>query len=138
MRCVTLTGPAIAAAKLHAIDFRAELELAKLHDFQRTSPNKVADEDRVPLDPKAFRALAAAKARDLAFKQLVKDIAQKLLDDPQTVKDLSRILRDGSFVDADPVATATHADIKNRTLFFRKIDDRWFLENRQAEEKKEP
>jgi len=115
-----------------------EIELAKLRDFQRANPGKVDPENRIPLDAKAFRAMAAERARDLAFKQLVKDVAQKLLDDPQVVKDLSRILRDGAFVDADPVTTASHPDIKNRTLYFKKIGDRWFLENRQVEEKKEP
>jgi hypothetical protein len=117
---------------------RAEAELAQLRDFQRANPTKVAPEDRVPLDPVGFRALAAAKARDRAFKQLLRDIQQKLTDDPQSVKDLRRIARDGSFADADPVSSATHPDVKGRTLYFKKIDDRWFLENRQSEEKKEP
>lgn len=115
-----------------------EIELAKLRDFQQANLDKIATENRIPLDPKAFRAMAAAKARDLAFKQLVKDVTQKLLDDPQSVRDLGRILREGSFVEADPAATATHPNVKNRTLYFKKIDGRWFIDNRQAEEKKEP
>jgi len=117
----------------------AEAELAQLRDFQRANPTKVAPEDRVPLDPNGFRAAAAVKARERAFKQLLRDIEQKLTDDPQSVRDLRRIARDGSFVDADPVSTATHADVKGRSLYFKKIGERWFLENKQAEEpKKEP
>lgn len=115
-----------------------ELELARLRDYQRANPDKFAPEDRVPLDPKAFREMAALKARDYAFKQLVKDVRQKLTDDPQTVKDFRRILRGGSFVDASPAGAATHPDIKGRALYFKKIDTRWYLENRQTEEKKEP
>jgi hypothetical protein len=117
----------------------AEAELAQLRDFQRANPDKVASEDRVPLDPNGFRALAAAKARERGYRQLLKDIQQKLADDPQTVRDLRRIARDGSFADADPISTATHADVKGRALYFKKIGNRWFLEDRQADEaKKEP
>jgi hypothetical protein len=124
-------------AKLFEPD--VEAELAQLRDFQRANPDKFAPEDRVPLDPKGLRAQAALKARERAFKQLLKDIQQKLMDDPQTVKDLRRIARDGSFADSEPVATASHTDVKGRALYFKKIGDRWFLENRQAEEpKKEP
>jgi hypothetical protein len=117
----------------------AEAELAQLRDFQRANPNKVAPEDRVPLDPVGLRAMAAAKARERGYRQLLRDIQQKLTDDPQTVRDLRRIARDGSFADADPVSTATHPDVKGRALYFKKIGNRWFLENRQVEEpKKEP
>lgn len=115
------------------------LELAQLRDFQRANPDRVAAEDRVPLDPKAFGALVIAKARERAFKQLLRDIEQKLTDDPQTIKDLRRIARDGAFADAESVATATHPDVKGRTLYFKKIGERWVLEDRlAAEPKKEP
>jgi hypothetical protein len=110
-----------------------EIELAKLRDIQRANPDRVTAANRVPFDPKEFRAVAAAKARGLGFRQLTRDVAQKLTEDPQTLKDLGRILRDGSFADG----SATHPDIKHRTLYFRNVGGRWFLENRQAEEKKE-
>jgi hypothetical protein len=117
----------------------AEAQLAQLRDFQRANPGKIDPASRVPLDPVAFRALAAAKARDLGFKQLLKDIQQKLTDDPQAIRDFRRIAREGQFADADPAATATHPEVKGRSLYFKKIGDRWFLENRPAEEpKKEP
>src|SRR6185312_5258267 len=47
-----------------------EGELARLRDFQRANRNTVTPENRVPLDPQGFRALAAEKARDRGFKQL--------------------------------------------------------------------
>lgn len=114
-----------------------EIELAKLRDFQRANPNRVAEQDRVPMDPTEFRAAVAVRARDRGFRQLVRDLAQKLGEDPQALKDLGRILRDGSFAPAETAATATHPGLKNRTLFFKNAGGRWFLENRQAEEKKE-
>jgi hypothetical protein len=128
---------AAVADRAKGFEASAEIELAKLRDFQRANASKIAPEDRVPQDPTEFRALAAAKARDLGFRQLVRDVAQKLGEDPQAVKDLGRILRDGSFAPAESAAAATHPDVKNRTLFFKSVDGRWFLENRQAEEKKE-
>jgi hypothetical protein len=115
-----------------------EGELAQLRDFQRANPDRVDAENRVPLDPALFRAAAAEKARERAFKLLVREVTSKFVDDPETVKALRRLYREGSFTDGDP-ASATHPDIKNRTLFFKKLGDRWVLENRLAEEpKKEP
>jgi hypothetical protein len=116
----------------------AETELTQLRDFQRANPGKIADEDRVPLDPRAFRAMVDERARDRGFKLLVREVEQKLSDDPQVVKEFRRIAREGSFADADPNASATHPDLKGRSLYFKKIGGRWFLENRQTEEKKEP
>jgi hypothetical protein len=113
-----------------------EAELAKLRDFQRANPDAVTRENRVPQDPKEFRDFAAVRARDRAFRQFAKDVEQKLADDPQALRDIRRILREGKFADADMAATATHPEVKGRTLYFKKIDDRWFLENRQADEKK--
>ena len=96
-------------------------------------------ENRVPLDGRSFAALITTRARERAFRQVAKDLEQKLSDDPTGVKEMRRVLRDGAFADADPVATATHAEIKGRALYFRKIGERWFLENRNTEEpKKEP
>ncbi len=117
----------------------AERELAQLRDFQRANPDKVTPENRVSLDPNEFRAAAALKARDRGYKQLVKDVEEKLKDDPQALKDMRKLLRDGMFAEADPTASVSHADVKARTLYFRKAGDRWFLENKQAEEpKKDP
>ena len=124
-------------AKLLQAD--AEAELAQLRDYQRANPSRVAVEDRVPLDPVGFRARAAVKARDRGFRQLLRDVQQKLTDDPQAVKDIRRVVLDGSFADADPAATGTHPEVKGRTLYFKKVGDRWYLENRQADEpKKDP
>ncbi|HEY1187605.1 MAG TPA: hypothetical protein VGE74_08095 [Gemmata sp.] len=114
-------------------------ELAQLRDFQRANPDRVQPEDRVPLDPKAFRAVVADKARTLAFQQLQKDIEEKMRESPQTLKDLRKILREGTFSEADPTASAAHDAIKGRTLYFKKVGDRWFLENKVAQEpQKEP
>jgi hypothetical protein len=114
-------------------------ELAQLRDFQRANPAKFTPDERIPLDAQGFATLVANTARDRAFKVLLRDVQQRLTDDPQSVREMRRMLRDGSFADADPAASVTHPDVKGRALYFRKVGDRWFLENRQAEEpKKEP
>ena len=41
----------------------------------------------------------------------------------------------GAFADAEAASKATLPDVKDRAVFFRKVGDRWFIENRQAEEK---
>ena len=111
-----------------------ERELAQLRDFQRANPDKVAPGTFVPFDPKEFRAVAAAKARERGFKQLLRDVEEKFKEDPQTLKDMRKIARDGAFVEGEPSASAAHDTVKGRTLYFKKIGDRWFLENRQADE----
>lgn len=127
------------ADRAKGLEAAAERELAQLRDFQRANPDKVTAENRVPLDPKEFRAAAALKARDRAVKQFQKEVEEKLKDDSQALKDMRKLLRDGMFSEADPTASVTHPDVKGRTLFFKKTGDRWFLENKQSEEpKKEP
>jgi hypothetical protein len=60
-------------------------------------------------------------------------------DDPQSFRDMKKILRDGTFTDEGAGTKAVHPIVMDSALFFKKIGDRWFLENRQAEEpKKEP
>lgn len=117
-----------------------ELELVRLRDFQRANADRVAPEDRVPTDRAQFRAMVAEKSRDRAFKQLARDVAEKLANDPQTLRDLKQILREGAFADDAGGARAAHPMIKDRAVYFRKIGDRWFIENRQedAAPKKEP
>jgi hypothetical protein len=121
-----------------------ELELAQRRDFQTANPDKVQPEDRIPTDREKFKALIVERSRERAFRQLIRDIEEKLRDDPQSYRDLRKILRDGTFTDEPGGgAKAVHPDVKDRALYFKKIGERWFLENRQTEEpkpeeKKEP
>ena len=124
------------AERAKATAARAELDLARLRNYQLANRGRIDPEDRLPTDRQAFQSLVAAKAQDLAFQQLVRDVSQKLGEDPQTLRDFRRILAGGAITEGDPAA-ATHPDLKGRTLYLRKVGDRWFLENRQGEEKKE-
>ncbi len=118
----------------------AELELSRLRDFQLRNKDKFRPEDRLPTDREQFKALVVTKSREQAFKQLVRDVETKLLNDPQALKDLKKILAAGTFIDTETGAKAIHEQVKDRALFFRKIENRWVLENRQDElpPKKDP
>jgi hypothetical protein len=66
-------------------------------------------------------------------------VEQKMRDDPQALKDMKKILRAGTFSDEGAGAKATNPAVKDSAIYFKKIGDRWYLENRQADEtKKEP
>jgi HEAT repeat protein len=69
------------------------------------------------------------------FEGLVQETTTKLLDDPETVKQLQRFVKDGDWKVEDETAVATVKDVKDR-VFFRKLEDRWFLENRNRDEEK--
>src|SRR5262249_60990261 len=121
------------------VDAPVEVELSQLRDFQNANPDKVRPSERVPNDREKFKALIIERSRQRAFRQLVLDVEQKLLDDPQSLKDLRKILKDGTFTDEpDGSAKGVHPDVKDRAVFFKKIGERWFLENRQEEMPKKP
>jgi hypothetical protein len=116
-----------------------EIELSRLRDYQYANPDRFAPQDRFPLDKKQFAAVIIERSRERAFKQLIRDVDQKLLDDPQALKDMKKILRAGTFAEEGAGIKATNPLVKDSALYFKKIGDRWFIENRQAEEvKKEP
>ncbi len=116
----------------------AERDLIRLREFQRANRDRIDPADRLPFDPQEFRQRVDQKARELGFQQLVQEVSRKLSDDLQTVRVFRRVLANGSFADADMNAAASHPDLKNRAIFFTKIGNRWFIENRQAEVRKEP
>jgi hypothetical protein len=69
----------------------------------------------------------------LNFQRLTADIRRKLADEPANVKDLARFAREGQFQVAGETAKATLKDVPDRALYFKKANNRWFLENRKDE-----
>jgi hypothetical protein len=112
-------------------------ELTRLKDFQRKNPDQSPSDSLVPTDPVKFQARVVADARLRAFNQLTRDVKEKLIDDPEVLKDLRRFYRSGSFPEAGGGDTAKVGlpDVKDRAVFFKKIGDRWYIENRQTDEK---
>jgi hypothetical protein len=116
-----------------------ELALTRQRDFQLANRDKFPPEDRLPSDRAKFETVIQDRSRQQAFRQLIRDVEDKLLNDPQAMRDLRKILRDGALTEEPGGVRATHPDVKNRVLYLRKLGDRYFLENRQEDTpKKEP
>jgi len=98
---------------------------------QRANPIATLPEYRIPDDPRLFDLAVRAEARNRAFKLVVKDIRDNLTEHPDHLNDFRKILREGQFVDAGDSASANVKDLKDRQMFFRRIEGRWFVENRQ-------
>jgi hypothetical protein len=69
----------------------------------------------------------------LNFQDLIAQLRRKLGDEPGNLRDLRRFARDGQFQVAGETATATLSDVKDRALYFKKVGDRWYLENRKED-----
>jgi len=65
------------------------------------------------------------------FDELVRETSAKFSNEPSTVKELGRFLKEGEWEAGETTATVRLKDVKDRQVFLRKIGDRWFLENRQ-------
>jgi hypothetical protein len=67
----------------------------------------------------------------LAFERLTKETTENFLEDPAAVNELRRFLKDGEWEVGDKAASAKVKNLPGRAVFLRKIQDRWYLENRQ-------
>jgi hypothetical protein len=68
------------------------------------------------------------------FAGLVREATAKLADDPGTVKQLRRLLEEGAWDVKDDRASVHVKDAGQRWCYFRKVEGRWFLENRYKAE----
>jgi hypothetical protein len=64
------------------------------------------------------------------FGEVVREAKAKLTDDPATNNRLKRYLREGEWQEGETDASVGLKDGANR-VFFRKIDKRWYMENRK-------
>jgi hypothetical protein len=67
----------------------------------------------------------------LNVQDLVRQIRRKLADQPDHLRDLRRFARDGQVQASGETAAITLPDAKDRAVYFKKVGDRWFLENRK-------
>ena len=67
----------------------------------------------------------------LAFDRLVSETTQYFLEDPTLMKELRRFGKEGEWEANETQATGTLKTVQGRKVFLRKIEDRWFLENKQ-------
>ncbi len=95
----------------------------------------LADPDFVKAKLNVLKAQLPAsvkpESRDaVAFQQLVKATAEHFKDEPTRVKYLARIAKSGSWLPAKTGFVATLATIPGHKVYMKKIDARWFLEDR--------
>ena len=87
------------------------------------------------LEAKGFdQAFIRNRVRELAeqanFENLARRIRTKLDEDSEAVKELRKLYREGDLVEAGDTATLKHPDLKDRQLFFRNVNGRWYIENK--------
>lgn len=67
----------------------------------------------------------------LAFERLSKETEKYFQDDPLLLKDLKRFAKDGMWKKEAASAVCTLKALPGRQVFMRKVQNRWFLENKQ-------
>lgn len=66
------------------------------------------------------------------FEDLMSETRTKLNDNPAVLKELRRFLQDGEWQIADTKASVQLKDVKSHQVYLKKIEDRWFFENKQS------
>lgn len=112
----------------------ADRDLRALRDRQRKDLG-LDKRLQLPDDPNEFSQSVKAEARLRAFRQVCRDVDDKFNADPTTLKELRRFLREGDVVPDANTARVSIKAVKDRAVFLKRNGDRWFVENRQAEEK---
>ena len=67
----------------------------------------------------------------LGFERLVRETALHFQEDPLLLKELRQFLREGDWGTDNGSARASLKGASPRRVFFRKLEERWFLENKQ-------
>jgi hypothetical protein len=67
----------------------------------------------------------------LAFERFVKETTEYFLEDPSLVRELRQFAKDGQWKAEGDKAVGSLKNLQNRRVFLRKVEERWFLENRQ-------
>lgn len=67
----------------------------------------------------------------LAFDRLVREVTGYYAEDPQLLAELRRFAKEGEWEATDAKASAAVAALPGRKVFMKKLEGRWFLENRQ-------
>src|SRR5262245_9733171 len=67
----------------------------------------------------------------LAFDRLVREVTGYYTEDPELLNELRRFVKEGEWDAKEEKASATVKALPGRQVFMRKLEGRWFLENRQ-------
>lgn len=119
------------AARARLIEEDVEKQLRAERDAQRLNPPRAG---AIPVDPAGFAAFVQERARERAFREVVRDVRDTLAENPDHVRDFRRFARDGAIVDAGDTSSGSLRGVPDRQVFFRKEGARWFVEDRQKAE----
>lgn len=125
------------AERRRLLEPAVEVELIEKRHQQRLRPF-ANDPDRLPDDPQKFARIVEQIARQRALQRVMDEIRARLADDPESLKLLRRFYREGEFVVTEPTAKATLANVKDHAVYFRKLGERWFMENRYSDPPGQP
>jgi hypothetical protein len=90
--------------------------------------------ERLPAEPKEFALAVAEEAKNRAFKLVVRDIRAHLAENPESLREFKKFQRIGVVVDTGEVGTITLKDTKDVQLNFKKLETRWYIEDRKTAE----
>ncbi len=123
----------MANEKARLLENEAEDHLRGVREKQKANPLGVLPEEKLPYEPKAFAEFVKVEAKNRGFKATIEDVRKKFAADLNIVKEMKRYLRDGEFIETGDTAKVVLKDAKGKGIFFVKVKDRWFVEDRQEE-----
>ncbi len=113
-----------------------------LKTFPQATPQETLASVIKAIDSKRIDYLVAQLANPTFVDERVKrlydgNFSEQLADttarlDPGTVKLLNRLVKEGEWRTAEDLALLSTRSIANRSVYMKKIGDRWFLENKQS------
>jgi hypothetical protein len=87
-------------------------------------------DDKVVAYTQGLSGREESKAQ-VAFARLVKETTEHFLEDPLLLNELRLFAREGEWKEEGTTASISHKSLPGRSVFMKKINERWFLENRQ-------
>lgn len=122
-----------ANEKARVLEDESERDLRALREKQKANPLGVNPDEKLPYDPKEFLEFVKIEAKNRGFKATIEDVRKKFLADSNIVKEMKRFLREGEFSTTGETAKVTLKDVKGKAIYFVKVNNRWFIEDRQTE-----
>lgn len=69
----------------------------------------------------------------ITAEQFTKEVKENFAADPELLRGLKRFEAEGELVEQGASAVVQLKDVKDRKVYFKKIGERWFIENRREE-----
>jgi hypothetical protein len=117
-------------------DAEAEKMISAKRAEQLRNPSSSGGVDIIPTTPAEFAQRVKQEATKLAFDSLIRSMSENLAESPENSQLLAKFLRDGMPTEAGAGATFTLKDLPNKQVYLKKVNDRWYLEDKQQDDGK--